>query len=69
MPYADVNDIRMYYEEMGDPAVPAMVLPGKIRYEVIAGDVAPFSHPWIVGPQVLDFLERNSSALSDVSRP
>lgn len=27
-----------------------------------------FTHPWIVGPQVLDFLERNSSALTDVSR-
>jgi pimeloyl-ACP methyl ester carboxylesterase len=27
-----------------------------------------YTHPWIVGPQVLDFLERNSSVLPDVSR-
>lgn len=26
MPYADVNDIRMYYEEMGDPAAPPLLL-------------------------------------------
>jgi pimeloyl-ACP methyl ester carboxylesterase len=29
MPYADVNDIRMYYEEMGDPnAVPFLLMHG-----------------------------------------
>lgn len=26
MPYADVNDIRMYYEEMGDPSFPPLIL-------------------------------------------
>ncbi len=53
MPYVGVNEIRMYYEEIGDPAAP----------------VLQFSHPWIVVHQALDVLERNSSALTDVSRP
>ena len=44
MPYADINDIRMYYEEIGDSAAgDGAARQG--RDEVIATTCA-FSHAW-----------------------
>lgn len=61
MPYANVNDVRMYYEETGRPHSPALVLLNRAPHDV------QDPHLWIGGPQAHDFLERNSSALMNVS--
>ena len=108
MPYADVNDVRMYYGKTGNLTAPPQtllwgsgsidarsaswtarqiafttldratgdahsggrtnLLIGMISSDDIANAVLQDTHRCIVGVRMLDLLERNSSAQTDVSR-
>jgi hypothetical protein len=62
MPYAEVNDIRMYYEEMGSGE--PFVLLGNLnqmtsmKRNIPNSELLIINHAWVMGSVVMEFLER-----------